>query len=247
MGLKKIISKMYPTVFFGNYKGDSLATNHKTLPFIKDKKFAEAWLYSEERNKAGWKNNVPDVRWRASIACWAAYQASLLQGDFVECGVHTGLLSVAICKYLDFSKQARSFYLFDTFEGIPDKVVSDSEKNMSQAHNKDIYFDCFDIAKNNFSEFPNAKLIKGFVPDSFSQVSFDKISYLSIDMNNAASEIAALEYLWPYLVQGAYVLFDDYGWSDHHLQMSVIDDFANKKGLKIALLPTGQGLLIKTV
>jgi hypothetical protein len=165
----------------------------------------------------------------------------------VECGVHTGLFSVAICRYLDFSKQERTFYLFDTFEGIPDQVVSESERSMSQAHNKDIYFDCYEIAKNNFLEFPNAKLIKGFVPDSFPQVSFDKISYLSIDMNNAASEIAALEYLWPYLVQGAYILLDDYGWSDHQLQMTEMDEFTAKKGLKIALLPTGQGLLIKTV
>ena len=63
------------------------------------------------------------IHWRVVTYCWAATHAMQLDGDFFECGVNTGIMSGAVCKYLDFNKTGRSFWLFDTFEGIPDDRI----------------------------------------------------------------------------------------------------------------------------
>ena len=63
--------------------------------------------------------------WRVHIGLWAAYSASKLKGDFVECGVNRGFLSSAIMEYLDWDSLNRTFYLMDTFSGIDERHVSD--------------------------------------------------------------------------------------------------------------------------
>ncbi len=243
--IKQFIKKLYPNAFFGDYQGDFLATKNKTLPFNKDIALSEAWTFAENGNQAGWSNHVPDIRWRAHIAIWAAKHALALEGDFVECGVHTGILSMAICKYLDFNTVPKAFYLFDTYAGIPLEQVAEDEMKMAHSMNANLYFDCFEITKRNFADFQNVVLVKGRIPDSFKDVDIEKISYLSLDMNNAAAELAAIEHLWPKLSEGAMVILDDYGWISHDTQMKEMDKFAKSKNVSIAHLPTGQGLLIK--
>ena len=41
--------------------------------------------------------------WRVHVGLWAAFSASKLDGDFVECGVNRGFLSSAIMEDLDGS------------------------------------------------------------------------------------------------------------------------------------------------
>ena len=71
------------------------------------------------------------------------------------------------------------------------------------------------------------------------------MSYLSIDMNIAAPEIAAIEHFWDKLVPGAPVVLDDYAWIGYEEQLHAWDAFAASKGVAIACLPTGQGLILK--
>ena len=76
-------------------------------------------------------------------------------------------------------------------------------------------------------------------------VSIEKIAYLSLDMNIAAPERAALEHFWPKLVSGGVIVLDDYGWAAHVEQKATIDEFAAARGIQVCCLPTGQGLIIK--
>ena len=64
-----------------------------------------------------------------AVCCWAAQHGTRLPGDFVECGVNTGILSLAVCKYVGFNDLDKSFYLFDTFAGIPVAQMSEDEKS----------------------------------------------------------------------------------------------------------------------
>ena len=169
-----------------------------------------------------------------------------LDGDFVECGVNTGICSLAVMKYCDFNKSNKKFYLFDTWEGIPMDQFTQDEKNigLDQAH-AGSYDSCFDQVKANFMPFPNAVLVKGRVPETLSQVNIEKVAYIAIDMNAVAPEIAAAEYFWPKMVSGAVMVLDDYGWLHHVHQKVAFDKFAEERGVKILNLPTGQGILIK--
>jgi hypothetical protein len=74
-------------------------------------------------------------------------------------------------------------------------------------------------------------------------VSIERVAYLSIDMNLAYPERAALKQ--PKLSPGAMVVLDDYAWVGMHEQKEAHDQFAASQGCEILTLPTGQGLLIK--
>jgi hypothetical protein len=169
-----------------------------------------------------------------------------LGGDFVECGVNTGLYSLAICDYFDFNRTGRVFWLFDTFRGIPPEQISDRERRLGREQENELWYsECYEIARRNFADFPGARLVRGMVPDTLPSAHVDKVAYLSLDMNIAEPEIAALEYFWDKLVPGAPIVSDDYAWSAHRPQKDAMDTFAERHGVSFLTLPTGQGLLVR--
>lgn len=232
-----------------SYDSDYLRVWFKNIDFLDDQQFMRAYRAGvNSGHKIGGATAATQdihIEWRIHVCCWAAWHAKQLVGDFVECGTNTGIMSLAICNYLDFNHLQKDFYLFDTYCGIPDDQVTPGErKNGLHLQNSD-YEECFERAKQNFAPFKRAQLVRGKVPDTLTSVSIDKICYLMLDMNIVAPERAALEYFWPKLVSGAIVLFDDYGWSGYIAQKQAHDAFAESKGVKILNLPTGQGMLIK--
>jgi O-methyltransferase len=103
---------------------------------------------------------------------------------------------------------------------------------------------CADVWRT-FAAFKNARIIRGRVLETLSQIDSDRISYASIEMNIVEPEIAAAAFLWPRMLPGAIVVLDDYGWRPHIGQKHAWDAFAKSRRHMILGLPTGQGLLIK--
>jgi hypothetical protein len=240
------------TSFFSQltYNADGLLTYGKNTSFLTEARFAAAYRRGIESGHSitDGVNSSSDlhIEWRVAMACWAAKHASHLPGDFVECGTNTGILSLAICEYVDFNSTGKSFYLFDTYQGIPiDQVAVEEHPDYKKQMNDSWYPDCYELALRNFAPYPRARLIRGRVPESLSEVEIGPVSYLSIDMNIAYPERAALEFFWPKLVPGGIIVFDDYAFLEYELQKATHDEFAHARGLEIFALPTGQGLLIK--
>ena len=226
------------------YNQDGLATRH-SAEFMRDPRFLEAYRVGLEDARPG-----TQVEWRVHVALWCATQAIQLAGDFVECGVHTGILSGAVMTWLDFARHAeRRFYLFDTWQGIPVEQISAEEKRFGVEDMNRKYQDGDAIhagVVKKFARWPNAVVVRGRVPDSLAAMQASKqVAYASIDMNVAAAEMAAAQFLWPRLVPGALVLLDDYGWAAHLNQKRAWDGFAQQHGVMVLALPTGQGLIVK--
>jgi O-methyltransferase len=232
------------------YKADGMCNYYKNMDWIRDPEFVRA--YAKGMNSGhkmgrpkGSENDI-HIEWRVHMILWAAQQAMHFEGDFVECGVNTGILSLAVCDYLNFDKLGdRKFWLFDTFRGIPEDQASASEMAHAIGANETSYEECYELVVRNFAPYPNARLVRGKVPESFANVDIQRVAYLSIDMNIAKPEVAAMEFFWDKLVKGAPVVFDDYGWAHCGEQYEALNAFARSRGVKIATLPTGQGLLIK--
>lgn len=234
------------TLIGANYHGDGLAVWTKNVDFLADPRFVRAYdLAVDSGHLFGQKGEKIRIEWRVNTALWAAQQAARLEGDFVECGVNTGILSLAICHYLDFNSLDKRFFLFDTFSGIPEDQPSYGETLENIRQKNKYYFDCYEIAVKNFSPWPKAQLVRGKVPGTLGKADIDKVCYLSLDMNVAEPELAALTYFWPKLVQGAIVLIDDYGWQTCEKQKAAIDGFATEVSTPVLFLPTGQGIIVK--
>jgi hypothetical protein len=161
--------------------------------------------------------------------------------------VNTGVHSLAICEYVRFNNLDKRFFLFDTFRGIPFEQRSPSERRSVSAHYVGPYSECYEVTKARFAEFPRAQLVRGKVPDTLTTVQIDRVAYLSIDMNIAYPERAAIEFFWPKLSPSAIVVLDDYGWLGHGEQKRSLAEFARSVDVAILMLPTGQGLMIKPV
>ena len=229
---KKYILKYAPT-----YNEDGLYTNHN-CDFMEDPLFKEAYdLGFATGSSKGWH-----MHWRVYIACWLADRAKDMKGDFVECGTNRGLVSRAVVHYTNFGELPKKFYLMDTFCGLFDEYQSGIEL---KRRNFIKYEECYDDVKKTFAEFDNVILIRGVIPKTLPMVQTKKISFLHIDMNCAAPEIAAGEYFWDKLVKASPLLLDDYAYPGFHEQKIAWDAFAKRKRVKVLTLPTGQGLILK--
>jgi hypothetical protein len=227
------------------YDHDGLLTDHNH-DFIRDPSFYTAYQRGVEAAHADYQ-----IHWRAHIALWAGWTASKSEGDFVECGVNFGFFSSAIMKFLDWDTLGKTFYLMDTFCGIDESLLLDNERmggtvetNRRHLHRGFYTSDVADV-RRNFREWENVRIIEGSVPETLTQVDCDRVTFLHLDMNCAAPEVAALEFFWPRMISGGIVLLDDYGFGEHVAQKTEIDRCAERIGVMIASLPTGQGLIIK--
>lgn len=239
--------KRWTTILRCDYRGDGFGVRNRSLGFMTDPAFARAWDESVRLNAEVWRNfktGVPDVRWRAHTCCWAARHALSIEGDFVEFGVNTGLLSVTVCNFLDFAKLDRKFWLFDTYAGIPVDRLTGEERGIAEMYNKRHYSDCYELAKRNFAPFPNAHLVQGILPESIDDAKIEKVAYLAIDLNNATAEKLSIEKIWPKLSKGAIIVLDDYAFSAHELQYAMWNDFAASVGQSVLTMPTGQGVIV---
>lgn len=241
MHIGRALRKLFPqlaefvaTFHFRTYLEDGLVTRHNA-DFLQDPHFILA--FHRGKGTKSWGNINP--RWRVHVACWAAKTAANLAGDFVECGVNRGGLALAIMEYLDFNSLDKRFFLLDTYCGFP----SGAQKAEANSHD---YSECYSEVIRTFQPFPRARVIRGIVPDTLSQIDSERICFLSLDMNSAEPEIAALRYCWPRLTEGAIVLLDDYGGGpSYSIQKIAFDKLAAEMCVSILMLPTGQGMIIK--
>ena len=222
------------------YNQDSLFTTHNH-DFMVDADFKRAY----DRGVMACGQDY-GIHWRVHVALWCAACAVRLDGDFVECGVNRGFLSSAIMEYVNWTSLSRRFFLFDTFRGLDERFVSEDEKEKGRLEfSRMTYAECFEEVSAYFSEFQRVELIRGSVPDTLGIPNIKGVSYLSIDMNNAAPEIAAADFFWDKLVPGAVVLLDDYAYVGYDDQKQAFDQFAVARSVRILSLPTGQGLIVK--
>jgi hypothetical protein len=190
--------------------------------------------------------------WRVHVGLWAARSSLRVDGDFVECGVNRGFLSSAIMHSLDWDKTGRTFYLLDTFAGRDERFLSKKEKEggVMGKNRRELesgfYTSTLESVRKNFSEWSNKKIVVGSIPETLGGITAGKIAFLHIDLNCSPPEVAAIDALWDRIEKGGIILLDDYAYHGYQPQKEGLDAWASPKGIPIASLPTGQGLIIKT-
>ena len=227
-----------------SYSADGFATSHDA-GFLNDTRFRTAYKTGIASGHRICPPGDLHIEWRVYVCCWAAEHALCLAGDFVECGVSTGIVSRAVASYVDFGRHDRRFWLIDTFDGIPLDQASPEVRRLAESKNERHYFDCSADVRAHFAPLGNVEVVKGRVPDVLPSLPIERVAYLHIDMNIAAPEVAAAEHFWGRLVRGAVIVLDDYGSRAHAAQKVALDEFAVRHGVAVLTLPTGQGLLIK--
>jgi hypothetical protein len=250
--LKSVIKKALATAGYAvfrarnRYMEDGLFTIHNDH-FRRDQAFREAYGRGLRAS-----NGVDAAfEWRVHVALWAAATSLHVPGDFVECGVNAGFISSAIMRHLRWNTLDRRFFLIDTFSGpifdqySPEEVARGRRSLARDALAAGSYVTDLARVRTNYSEWPNAVVAPGAIPEVLPALEIGTVAFLHIDMNCAYPERAALEFFWNHLSRGAIVLLDDYAYFGHEQQTRAIDSTALALGANILSLPTGQGVIIK--
>ncbi len=152
-----------------------------------------------------------------------------LEGDVVECGLGEGN-TFAMLAYLVGTEEAkRRLYGFDSFEGFPEPHPFDDSPRKPQKGEwkmeESLVQKCLEET-GIYREFPDIdiNIVKGFVGDTlphFPRVR--KIAFLHVDLDLYEGYKDTLENLWPLVVDGGVVAFDEYREFRPHEPEYVVD------------------------
>jgi O-methyltransferase len=227
---RALLEEAKSLVLPGHYLGDNFFTWGRNNSPLEDKPFCAAW-------KSNIQNDSDQaIVWRRYIVACAAYHAIHLPGDFVECGVYKGTGIKTVIDYLGGPSFPKTFWGYDTFDYNPvEGVVSPDQK---EGFHQGVL--------RRFDDYVQVRLIKGFLPESFSQGCPKQIAFLHIDLNNVEAEIAVLDHLFDKVVRGGMIVLDDYEMAmAYRPQKQQEDLWFDSRGYRVFPLPTGQGFVIK--
>lgn len=118
----------------------------------------------------------------------------------------------------------RSIFLIDSFQGLP---PTSPEKGDFHFEGEFSDVDFLGTAGYFKMLYQNVRILKGFSPDVFNF--FDdktRFTFLHLDIDVYDSCKDAAEFFWPRLMDGGYMLWDDYGFYSCRGAKNFIDEFA---------------------
>ena len=171
-----------------------------------------------------------------------------IRGAFVECGVWKGGAAALMAHAAKEAKSGRKTWLFDSFEGLPEPTKEDGSQARAYASDRnsgrlasiqkcvgpleDVQRLFFSILKFNPDDIYFGK---GWFQDVLprEKQNVGEIAVLRLDADWYESTKCALENLYDNVVQGGYILIDDYGhWEGCK---KAVDEFLAARNIKADL------------
>jgi O-methyltransferase len=223
------------------YEADGVATVYFT-PFLSDRDWSRAYQEMAEE----WYPDMPgfDIRWRMWILTSVALQVRERPGDVAEFGVYRAGCAQMILGMVGLSPGTR-YHLFDTFAGIPDRELTDREREEGYAGR--LANTSVEYVEQRLAPWRDGLVFHaGDVFDTVPKAEIEALSLVHMDLNASAPTKVALEYAYPRLVPGGAIVFDDYGWDPvSYEQRNVIEEYCRPLAENLIALPSGQALLFK--
>jgi O-methyltransferase len=181
-----------------------------------------------------------------------------IEGDFVECGVAGGAQVAAMAFASQCLKASREIHLFDSFQGIPLAGPNDDSQpgigkithNTNVANVNDLLVtsgvSSCSVAgvQANMRQWgidqTHLKYHAGWFQYTLPKVasSIEKIAFLRLDGDLYESTKVCLEYLYPKMTSGGFVVIDDYCLTGCR---KAVHEYIEKHNLQVTLLPVVNG------
>jgi hypothetical protein len=173
-------------------------------------------------------------------------------GDFVECGVWRGGSVMAMARELtNLARTDRSFWLYDTFEGMTAPTERDIEATsgvsatqlletteVGDGNNVWCVASRDDVETNlRLTGYPmdRFRFVQGDVAQTLRAEVPEQIAILRLDTDWYESTKVGLEVLYPRLVAGGVCIFDDYGhWQGAR---QAVDEYFAEQGIRPFMHP----------
>ncbi len=204
-------------------------------------------LYSPWEGEADFQRNFNTIRTHTLVSperCWILLQmmrqALHLDGDFAEFGVFRGGTALLAANVLKGGSPHRTLHLFDSFVGMPDT-------RRGEAFERGHFSDTSESAVRELIA-PSAQSTAfhvGYIPDTFTGCAIPRIAFAHVDVDLAQTVRDTVEFVYPRLVPGGVIVFDDYGFPSCSPAREATDAAFDGYREKPIYLPTGQALVLK--
>ncbi len=179
---------------------------------------------------------------RCYILCTLASQALALNGDIWECGVYRGGTAVLLAELIAATQgTSPALHLFDTFRGMPE---TDSKIDLHQSG--DFADTSLSIVQERVHREVRVVFHEGFLPDTFMGLESSQIAFAHIDVDLYQSVLDCCKFILPRLVNGGFIVFDDYGFPSCPGARKAVDEFFRDRPEKPLVLSTGQAIVFSS-
>jgi hypothetical protein len=163
-----------------------------------------------------------------------------LPGDVAELGVYKGNTAFLLA---DLARRVgRTAYLFDTFTSLPDRDFIGIDS--SYLDHKNDFMDTSIEAVRSLVGSPNVEFIAGYFPDSITNASAKtRYALVHLDCDLYAPTYAGLEFFYPKLVRGGFLIIHDYMSLYWDGVEKAIDDFFADKPERFIPIPDKSGTI----
>lgn len=163
-----------------------------------------------------------------------------LNGDIIELGTYKGGTTIMMAKNIINANSKKIIYTYDTFEGFPYAEANTAEEvklSTGEMINKmDLFKDTsLEKVKTKFSKFgvDNIKTFKGSFDDTLPLLTDEKFVFALVDCDIYESALVCLREIYPRMVKGGIMMFDDYNTLKPWNLKKAVDDFVKEKNLTL--------------
>jgi O-methyltransferase len=203
------------------------------------------WLQDTEFNEA--YDVIKEYTLVDKYKCYELWQliqeSTKLKGAIIEVGVWKGGSAALIAKRAQLSDIQDNIYLCDTFTGVVKAGEKDSlylGGEHADASKKGVQRLLKKLNLNNI------KILEGIFPEETEKFVKDenfRFCHIDVDVYQSAKDI--VEWIWPKLVTGGIIVFDDYGVKGCDGITTFVNEQRRKKDRLIIHNLNGHAIIIK--
>jgi hypothetical protein len=197
------------------------------------------WYRDQDFRRARAKaiTGVPDDR--CFMLLDLARKTRGVPGDIAECGSRFGRSASFILTGRGGGSE-KTLFVFDSFEGLSEPTAKDRLEGGESYWSKGDILAPIEIIKENLKEYPNVQLMQGWIPARFPELADRSFSLVHIDVDLHQPTLDSLEFFYPRMTAGGYIVCDDYGSENCPGAKRAFDEFFADKPETILHLTSGQ-------
>jgi hypothetical protein len=158
--------------------------------------------------------------------------ATSLSGDIIECGSSRCGASVIMANFLRENSIKKTIFAHDSFEGFdPDELKREKQLGLVDVGDDAFTSTSYEYVKTKLAVLglkDIVKPIKGYFQDTLSKMNDQTFCLALVDCDLNESIIYCAENIWPKLIKGGRIVFDDYNDQQFKGAKIGIDYFVDK-------------------
>jgi O-methyltransferase len=196
---------------------------------VQGRQLLRKWImvpcWSETERELLLKSQDP-VRYGTILLALDEIVAQKIPGALAECGVYKGSLS----GFIHARIPDRPLYLFDTFKGFDSRDSGTGvDGRFADASVDDVLASVGDVS--------NVFIREGYFPDTASGLEDERFAFVMIDFDKYPPTKAALEFFYPRVHRGGYIVVHDYNnpESEWACSRALKEFLSNKPEMSLAI------------